>query len=43
MGTNLFDVLRCRRDVAALASGAILDEDQVTLKNDLLDKLQVEQ
>jgi hypothetical protein len=38
VGTNLFDVLRCGRDVAALAAGAILDEDQVPLlKNDVLD------
>ena len=40
MGTNLFDVLRCRRDVAALASGAVLDKDQVaSFENDLLDGL----
>ena len=31
MSTNLFDVLGCGGDVAALASGAILDEDQVTV------------
>lgn len=40
MGTNLFDVLCCGRDVASLASGAILDKDQVpVLENDLLDGL----